>query len=82
MDLKPRQHALYSLAKLVEANDAQAGYVRSCGLFGKLLDHLWGQGPELYFEREYFTAGKILEHIAEEEHIASILELLYVYSIS
>lgn len=75
--LKPRQYALYALAKIAEVGDAQASYVRSCGLFQKLLDRLQGEGPEL-FDGTYFTAGTLLQFIAEVEHIPSILELLYV----
>jgi hypothetical protein len=75
--LKSRQYALYTLAKIAEVDDTQAGHVRSCELFQKLLDRLQGEGPEL-FDGGYFTAGTVLQFIAEEEHIPSILELLYV----
>lgn len=77
MPLKSRQYAFYALAKIAEIGDPQARYVRSCGLFQKLLDRLRGEGPEL-FDGGYFTAGTVLQYIAEEEHIPSILRLLYV----
>lgn len=77
-EVRPRQYALYTIARLLEANDTQAEYIRSCDLFPKLLDRIKGEGPELY-DGGAFSAGAILQQLARENDIPSILDLLYAY---
>lgn len=73
-ELRPRQYALYTIARLVEAHEAQANHVRSCGIMPTLLDLIKGGGEEL-FDSGAFSAGSILQILVQEDDIPAILEL-------
>lgn len=74
-DLKSRQYALNTIGALVEAQKLQASHVRSSGIMPQLLDLIKGRGQELFDNYGNFSAGAILQGLAQQDDIPTILEL-------